>query len=128
MNKYTKAIVMAAVPIIAALGLWGQAGDVDLPEFSLLVLGLLSAVAVALTRNAPEGVRRFAKFLVAAAASLVTAVLTALFTGDWSSAEWTTLLVGLLTALLVWLVENSDDLDRLWSAGPPFDRDPNLRA
>ena len=108
LNKYTKAIVMALVPLITALGLYQQTGKIDAPEISLLILGLLGALVVAVTRNLPSGWRRFSKFLVSACSALVPALVTAFVTGDWSAAEWTTLLTGLLTACLVWFVENSD--------------------
>ncbi len=59
MNRYTWAIVMAAIPLITALSVWRQTGEVNAPEISLLVLALIGALAVAATRDLSTGWRRF---------------------------------------------------------------------
>ena len=109
MNSYTKAIIGAAVPLITALSSYVTTKELNAPEFALLALGLLNAVVVYAVRNQGVGVKRMAKFIDSALAPLVTALVSAWVTRDSASAEWVTLLTGLLTSVLVYLVQNSPD-------------------
>lgn len=105
-NTYLKAIVAAAIPLIAAVGLYLQTGSVNAPEVSLVITGLISAVLVAVLRNSEAGLQAFAKFFAAALTPIVSAILQAVVSGAFDRAEVITLLVGLLTSVMVYLTAN----------------------
>ena len=110
MNSYVKAILAAAIPLIAALGSWINTGTLNAPEVALAVTGLVTAVLVYFFRNQPSGVLSALKFIVAALTPLVSALLQALVTGAFNRAELSTLVVGILTSILVYLVQNTPDV------------------
>ena len=51
------------------------------------------------------------KFIVAALTPLVSALLQAWVTGDFNRAELSTLVVSILTSILVYLVQNTPDVE-----------------
>jgi hypothetical protein len=110
MNSYVKAILAAAIPLIAAVGAWINTGTLNAPEVALAVTGLVTAVLVYFFRNRPSGVLSAMKFIVAALTPLVSALLQALVTGDFNRAELSTLVVGILTSIMVYLVQNTPDV------------------
>jgi len=107
LNLYLKAIIAAAVPLVAGLYEWSQSGTLNVPEVSLAALAVANAILVYALRNRPTGVLAWSKALVAAANPVVVAVLTAWYTGAWNTVEWSTLLLGLATAVLVALSANN---------------------
>lgn len=107
MNLYLKAIIAAAVPLVAALGEYAQSGALNAPEVSLAVLALANAILVAAFRNRSAGVLSAGKFLISAANALVVAALTAWYTGDWANVEWSVLVIGWATSALVYFAGNN---------------------
>jgi acetylglutamate kinase len=105
-NAYLKAILAAAVPVISAVGIYIQSGQLNAPEFALAVLALINAFLVYVIRNQP-GILEAAKFGVSALTPVVTALVTAYITGEWNSAEWAVLVTGWLTAVLVYVSANT---------------------
>ena len=110
MNSYVKAILAAAIPLIAAAGAWINTGTLNAPEVALAVTGLVTAILVYFLRNQPSGVLSAMKFIVAALTPLVSALLQTLVTGDFNRAEISTLVVGILTSIMVYLVQNTPDV------------------
>lgn len=107
-NVYLKAVLAAAIPVVTAVGLWLQNGTLNAPELSLGITGFIAAVLVAILRNQPGTVLEAAKFFAAALTPIVSAVLQYFVTGAWDRTEMTTLIIGLLTSILVYLAANND--------------------
>ncbi len=107
MDAYTKAILAAAVPVIAAVGSFIATGTVNAPELALAITGLVTAALVALFRNQPTGVLASTKFIVAAATPVVSVLIQFAVTGTFNRAEMATIVVGFLTAVLVYLSGNT---------------------
>ncbi len=110
-NRYLKAILAAAVPLVAAVNSAIVTGEVNAPEVALALTGFVAAGLVAVFRNKEEGFLSATKFIVAAAVPLVSAAIQWGVTQQFNTAEWATLVTGFLTALLVYFSSNSDDSD-----------------
>lgn len=55
MGAYRKSIAAALPPLIVALTLWMITGEINAPELSVALTGLLTAVLVYEVPNAEEG-------------------------------------------------------------------------
>ncbi len=121
LSSYMKAILQACVPLIVLGAVWSQTGVLNAQEVSLAVLAVLGTLAVLVTKNRGAGWKRAAKFIVSASAALVTAVVTALFTGGWGIVEWRTLLVGFATSVLLYLATSG-------GSPPPAGNEPGAAS
>jgi hypothetical protein len=110
MNIYMKPIIAAAIPLLAALSSWISTGTFKAPELALAITGVVTAIVVYFLRNQRTGVLSAAKFIGAAVTPLVSVLLQWIVTGSFDRAELATIVVGVLTSILMYLVQNTPDL------------------
>jgi hypothetical protein len=106
LRPYAKAVVPAAVLVVAAVLHGIAAGNVGTPELELALVGFAAASITFCTTNLPEGWRAYAKAIAPAAVTIVAVPVHLLVTGEWNAAEWTLAIGGLGSALLTFIVPN----------------------
>ena len=109
MNPFMKAILAAAIPLISGIGSWITTGELKSTEFAVIITGFITAVLVYFFRNRPSGVLSALKFVLAAVALIVISLLQWAVTGSFNRAEMATIVVGVLTSILVYFVQNTPD-------------------
>jgi|SRR5215207_5707448 len=98
-----KAILAAAVPVIAAMSSWIVTGTLSTPEVALSVNGLVTGVVVALVPNSEAGIGAANKFIVAATTPIVSVLVQYAVSGAFDQSQLATMVVGLLTSYLVFV-------------------------
>jgi len=106
MNRYLKAVLAAAIPLAAAINSWITTGNLNANEIALGLTGVVAAILVYFFRNQGTGFLSATKFIVAAATPIVSAIIQAAVPGTGSAAAFSTLLLGFVTAVLVYFVGN----------------------
>lgn len=107
-SRYAKAIVATLTAVVAVLAAALTDGAVDTVELAHVGLALITALGVYWVPNAPEGLRHYAKAVVAIAGTALQALVPFLIEGSVTPAQWLMVLLAGLGAIAVGIVPNTE--------------------
>jgi hypothetical protein len=107
---YMKPILVAGIALLTVLQSSIATGEFNAPELAVAITGLVTAIVVYFLRNQSSGVLASTKAIGAAVVPLVSALIQGLVTGGFNTAELSTVTVGVISAILMYFVQNESDV------------------
>ena len=106
LNRFAKAILPAAITLIAVIQQLVATGEFDKTETATAITGIAGALITYRVPNAKSGIRRWAKALLPALGTIVAIAIQWGVTGEFDRSELSTAVTGLINAAVTYLVAN----------------------
>jgi hypothetical protein len=116
---FMKPILVAGIALLTVLQSSIATGEFNAPELAVTITGLVTAIVVYFLRNQSSGVLASTKAIGAAVIPLVSALIQGLVTGGFNTAELSTVTVGVISAILMYFVQNAPDVGDQASPASP---------
>jgi hypothetical protein len=116
---FMKPILVAGIALLTVLQSSIATGEFNAPELAVAITGLVTAIVVYFLRNQSSGVLASTKAIGAAVIPLVSALIQGLVTGGFNTAELSTVAVGVISAILMYFVQNAPDVGDQASPASP---------
>ena len=116
---FMKPILVAGIALLTVLQSSIATGEFNAPELAVAITGLVTAIVVYFLRNQSSGVLASTKAIGAAVIPLVSALIQGLVTGGFNTAELSTVTVGVISAILMYFVQNAPDVGDQASPASP---------